>query len=372
MKKFIKLIFLNIIVFLGLLILINLAVILVFRGYKLIKPRIDPWSNLPNYKNIDWVATHYKEFMKLPTEYRSYIGWRRPPFRGKTINIDQEGIRFTPQHGAVDTSSTLVVFLGGSAMWGSGSDDINTIPAKFSMLANGEYCSLNLAESGYNAFQGYIRLKIETMEGLRPGIIICYDGANEIDALDPSARPFSHARENQIKKFMQGQDNNDQLSIKHFFINPLQVFIGKLAFKIRRIQMNEAADGNSLSIDYERVKQVATDLIGSWQSTKELADNTGADFIAALQPIIYMGNPRSDYLTVDESLRAKYQALYSAVAKILQEPGYRNLSPYVLDLTSAFDGEEYIYIDDIHVSPNGNAIIARRIHDHISKMNEAK
>ena len=49
------------------------------------------------------------------------------------------------------------------------------------------------------------------------------------------------------------------------------------------------------------------------------------------------------------------------IYKQLKEPDYKDLSSFVLDLTPAFDGNEYIYIDDIHVSPNGNGIIADKI-----------
>jgi len=232
MRKLAKLIFINILVFLGLLLILNLSSILVFKIYKLNRPHRDLRVDLPNYKNIEWAAKHFKEFGNLPAEYRSFIGWRRLPFKGETINIDENGIRVTPQSDKVDNSSKLVVFLGGSAMWGTGSDDKNTIPAFFANLSKGKFRSINFAETGYNAFQDYLFLKIKTIEGLRPDFIISYDGVNEVDALNPSVNPFSHARENQIRQVLHDQDRNELLSFRHFLIEPLQLFISKFKVKL--------------------------------------------------------------------------------------------------------------------------------------------
>lgn len=129
--KLLKLVVINILVLMGLLIVLNFAAILIFQGYRIIKysivkpsanPSIDTRGGLPNYKNIDWAHKHFKEFGELQSEYRSYIGWRRLPYKGETININEQGIRNTPQSELATEKSPLVVFLGGSTMWGTGAD----------------------------------------------------------------------------------------------------------------------------------------------------------------------------------------------------------------------------------------------------------
>ena len=60
--------------------------------------------------------------------YYPYVGWRRAPFKGTTIEIDQNGIRVTP--GADCSAKSFKVFtFGESSMWGTGSPDWGTIPA---------------------------------------------------------------------------------------------------------------------------------------------------------------------------------------------------------------------------------------------------
>jgi hypothetical protein len=100
MEKIFKLIAMNTFVFIGMLSIINACAILFFKiDYKiksLSNSNIDPRSSLPNYSGLSWAADYFQEFNNLPTEYRSYVGWRRLAYNGKTIKIDSNGIRFTP------------------------------------------------------------------------------------------------------------------------------------------------------------------------------------------------------------------------------------------------------------------------------------
>jgi hypothetical protein len=187
--KLFKLAIVNILVFLGLLIFLNLTVISI---YQLTNFRYfththenkgdDKWQ-LSNYKNIDWAQNHFKELKELKSEYVSYIGWRWLPYKGRTINIDKQGIRITTQSELTTATSPLVVFLGGSTMWGYGSDDSNTIPALFAQMSHGRYRIINLGEIAYNAFQGYLFLKLQIFNGLSPDMVVSYDGVNDIESI---------------------------------------------------------------------------------------------------------------------------------------------------------------------------------------------
>lgn len=92
----------------------------------------DNRSILINYTDIKWADNHFQEFGKLNTIYRDYFTWRREEYYGQTINIDKNGIRksFSYEN---DTNRNNISFLffGGSAMWGTGSNDENTIPSLF-------------------------------------------------------------------------------------------------------------------------------------------------------------------------------------------------------------------------------------------------
>jgi hypothetical protein len=255
-----------------------------------------------------------------------------------------------------------VVFTGGSAMWGFGVNDENTIPAHFAKIAKGRYRAINLGELSYNAFQGFLFLKLQIINGLRPDIVVSYDGVNDVASLRRGLGPFSHNREDQIRAVMKGQDrkNAEALSFSHFFLNPLKLFIS-----IKLKHKDETYD-----LSQERIEQTAKALLESWLSTKDLAEKNSADFIAVLQPNAAIGNPYLKHLKFDKEEkrnRLTYSRLfYPVVLKLLQAPEYQELSHHVIVLTDAFDREEFIYIDFCHVSPNGNKIIAAKIYNYIT------
>ncbi|MHC4271410.1 MAG: hypothetical protein ACYST2_03760, partial [Planctomycetota bacterium] len=84
---------------------------------------------LPYYSNQDWAELYWNE-AKLAENYayEPYVIWRHLPFAGKTINIDQKGIRQTPGSDCGTDAYKLFTF-GGSTMLGWGSPDWGTIPA---------------------------------------------------------------------------------------------------------------------------------------------------------------------------------------------------------------------------------------------------
>ena len=380
MKKIVKLIAINIVVVLGLLLMLNLGAVLIYQSCqeynrlagKLSRKAVDHRAGLPNYDSIEWSRTHFAEFSELPTEYRSFVGWRRLPYHGKTINIDSEGIRITPQHPLANNSSPLVVFLGGSTMWGTGVSDDTTIPAFFAAKSGGKYRVLNLGESAYNAFQVFLSLQLAMMQGLRPDIVVSYDGVNERDGLFSDSRVLSHRRENQIRDAMKGKDRTDKstaLSFRQFFLNPLQSFVGIYKEKYSGNEP-ESEQLKLYDLNYERVKQVARRLLESWLATKRLSSSYDAKFIAVLQPNAGVGNPFLNHLTLPSDQLAAldaYRSLYPEIMRLLHTQEHRQLLDNVVDLTHAFDLDEYIYIDYCHVSPNGNKIIAQEL---LNKVNE--
>ena len=88
-----------------------------------------PRENVSYYRSQEWAAQFWHEFQLSRTQrYYPYVGWRRAPFKGHTIEIDQQGVRVTP--GADCRPNALKVFtFGASAMWGTGAPNWGTIPA---------------------------------------------------------------------------------------------------------------------------------------------------------------------------------------------------------------------------------------------------
>src|SRR5262245_43968292 len=143
-------------------------------------------AHLPNYANIDWAEQHFRELIRAQpnvsnharTDFKSFIGWRRHPFTGETINVEGPYAqrRTVNKNQAVDAKRAY--FFGGSSMWGTGANDEGTIPSQFAALTRMR--SDNFAEAGYTAHQNLMFLIQLLQEGHRPDLVLFYDGVNEV------------------------------------------------------------------------------------------------------------------------------------------------------------------------------------------------
>lgn len=349
MNKIVKVVMINAIVFFVLFIFISLS-IFVYSYY--IDVKDDLRAQLPNYKGVAWAETHFLEFSQLSTLYYDYIIWRRRPFSGETINIDQNGIRTTVNGERKDRTA---FFFGGSTMWGTGADDANTIPSIFA--SNSPYKAYNFGETAWTAHQSLNQLMKLYIEGQRPDLVVFYDGYNEVSHKCRSELNFySAAREHQMRQTLRYSTNPKKP--KYY----VRLFLN-LADKIKNFSSKTPHRNCHLKPDKARL--IATALVQDWQVAKSLVEGYCGQFVAILQPNAYVGSPRLDHLQKvesDEQLRLQISAVYPVVR---QEMAARNIGH---DFTDAFDGEEYLYIDPAHVSPAGNARIAARLSDLLASM----
>ena len=358
-KKILKLIFINVLVLFVLIVVANFLSIIIYKTYKSTNEYSDSRAKLPNYNEIEWTRHHFEELKELKAEYQSYIGWRMLKYSGKTINIDKDGIRNTPQHNNVSQNSSSVVFLGGSTAWGVGADDKNTIPALISEMGEGRFKTLNYGEHSYRAFQGYLFLMSQINKGIKPDIVISYDGVNEKAGFEDNHKPTSHSRENQLRVVMRGQDTNkaeeELMSFKNFFFGPLNNFISK--FKTNKTLISSKENQTS----ERRTELVARALLDAWMASKSLAEENGALFFCVLQPVSVVGSPNLEYLKINPERIKMYNQLYSKVLKLINTPDYNVLSDNFIDLRNVLDGQDKYFIDFCHLSPNGNKVIANNL-----------
>ena len=138
-------------------------------------------SSLKNYNNIKWAKQHFTEFSELKTIYKDFYTWRRNSYNGITININEEGIRESFSSFSNQKSNLEYLFFGGSTMWGTGSNDNNTIPSIFSQLNN--VSVINYGETGYLSIQSFNLLNtlvIQEKLDLKNKVVIFYDGVNNV------------------------------------------------------------------------------------------------------------------------------------------------------------------------------------------------
>jgi lysophospholipase L1-like esterase len=308
----------------------------------------DSRARLPNYANVTWATQHYRELRQLKSDYKSFIGWRRKPFQGETINI---GGRYAQRRTINDgtNKSNKVYFFGGSAIWGSGVRDDGTIPSQ--LAATTGFWSENFGESDYTAHQDLMLLIQLLQDGHRPDIVVFYDGVNDVETkCRTELTPNSHGREAVIDRLL--KDTPPATTFAHYFA-PLWHVATRIKSSVTRAVASAAFDCDSKP---EKATKIAENLVSDWQMAKRLVESYGGRFVGVLQPVLYFSRTRSDQLPHDSDVRiAQFQAVYPLMEQLMAEDGgFHNL-------VRALDVDDYVYVDFCHLSPNGNRLIAAQI-----------
>jgi len=118
--------------------------------------------------------------------YQPFTVWSYRPFAGQHITIDAQGYRSTPTSAPAEAAKVQLFLFGGSTMLGQGSADRDTIPSHLCRLLNdadsagGPYRCINLGVGGYMSTQEVVQLLRLLERDQRPGIVVFYDGANDV------------------------------------------------------------------------------------------------------------------------------------------------------------------------------------------------
>jgi hypothetical protein len=196
-----------------------------------------------------------------------------------------------------------------------------------------------------------------------PDAAIFFDGVNDAMYLcNGSLSLNGHMRELDEQQ-SPGNEPAGMFVVRELF-SP-EIFLWRLVTNARRIK---AAATDRCATD-EGADLVARTLINNWTIAHDLMAARGRPFLGVLQPVAYVGHPRVDHLrplpedigagarNLNEIDRAFYLRVYGRLHARIAEMN----APWLVDMTDAFDSDEYTYIDYCHVSANGNAIIASRI-----------
>ena len=357
---------------------LELAAIVVNKIWEEPSPDDDTQSaraHTPYYASQAWAKQYWKEFtLSHHVLYRDYVLWRRGPFTGKFVNINSDGIRVTP--GADCSANSYKVFtFGGSTMWGTGSPDWSSIPgylqANFNALKRGPVCVVNFSESAYVSTQGVIQLMLELQSGNIPDLVISYEGANDVYAAYQSGRS-THQNSNQIADRLNKGKNPPQFITWIESTNSFRLF-ARLMAKLRQQTQDRPPliTYKTMGIDIATLtdSMVGT-YLGNYKLVEALAQEYGFKFLFFWQPQVAVGTKSltSEELEMkrglDPDLIEFYESVYRRIQQVAKK--YENLY-YIAD---TFDSSNFqIYIDQVHVTPVGNQLIAERIFRVIMERN---
>ncbi len=347
--------------------------------------------SLPNFsENRDLAKLNFQEMEEsFITKYEPFVEWKRQPFKGKTITVDEKGDRVHQNKANAKYSDLPVYFFGGSTMWGYGVVDNDTIPALFNSISG--MPSYNKGETGFVSRQSLAQFINLLSQKERIKVAIFYEGINDI-GYDCRAElgVNEHGRTAQYREILAEEDSKTKNSKVRETGGFLQYLDGifllgtrKLAtqisgniFEAKTVKSKqEGAGTKKLSVDQsyicdnsqERAEKVAETLVNNWEIAHDLAAARGIKFLAILQPVAFNSSPKLDHLknlwnpSYEEEFGLQFKTVYPLMKKVIQERGHK----WILDYTTLFDVDEYIYWDFAHVSKSGNSIIANQIYTDI-------
>jgi lysophospholipase L1-like esterase len=296
---------------------------------------------------------------KRGANFQPYYHWRRGEFVGKFTNTSPEGVRRTIK-GDIASDASKVFMFGGSTLWGTGSPDKDTIPSKLQAMLGSDYDIYNFGETGYVSAQELNYLLHRLSVGDIPDVVIFYDGVNDgyAGAYSPSI-PRDPQKLREERKIKSGT-MKDLVSL-FMKSNYYEFFFKADGQKNWDKQVEEKIESNSISV----VNMYEAHI----QQVKALSKEYGFRAVFFWQPNLYSLNRNENEFEsaiIDASspvLMNSQKAVYEAARARLS--GRDDEGIYFLG--DVFDEiDDPIYIDWMHIGPNGNEIIARSMFEYLN------
>ena len=339
-------------------------------------------ASLPAYNGVDYDPRSLLEEVRKSdrTVYEPYTIWKRRAYRGEYTTIDISGSRRTVGNSSSDDALQLWV-LGGSAVWGVGAPDDETIPSRLAALFNDtlaiEANVRNLGRRGYVSTQEVVYLMRELQAGRRPDIVVFYNGVNDAAAVSLWPEfPGAHVSFDTVRDRFESDGEDDDIG---WFARSTGLYKASRII-IDRVETDPLErDGIIVYADqdtgstpnYRWLAERGLDLwlfnalvIDSWAKTY------GFTSLMAFQPGLWSTgkplDPSEESLIASEMEYAGLKTIMTVrteMAAVLDDRLSDPQTPdWVLNLNDLFaEIPAPLYIDYVHVTGHGNEIAARRI-----------
>lgn len=311
---------------------------------------------------------YWKEFEQAnKVTYHPYVLWRRQPYQGEAISIDENGVRRTSHTRCDDTTFTIWMF-GDSVMWGAGAPDEETIPSLIAAdygKTGRQVCVINYAEKGWSNTQEVIGLMEYLKHASRkPDLVFFYDGGTEAFTAYQSGRADVHSNYNSFKNFLDNWGASQKAGFSYLHETNTYRLLEKIAVKapFHRKQVESSAVSPDLDA-------LATVVVRNYAQNMDIVNLLAKEYsfrpIFAWYPNMAVGHkeltPYEQQVLEMEykkfpGLGKMYEAAYKK-ARELNHPDFL----YLGDLLDDQKGSLYVGIS--HLKPEGNQIVADRLFD---------
>ena len=342
-----------------------------------ISPSVDFNFVGKEYAEADWTQGYLREHnASFRLEWHPYIYWRRRPFQGKYIRINERGIRRTwnpTASGGVPFEKTIKIFMfGGSALWGTGARDDFTIPSHLArILAQKEGLPVqvtNFGESGYVSTQEVISLWLELRNGSQPDLVIFYDGTNDTySSFQNQEAGIPENEFNREKEFNLLNETRRPDLYQSAFSSLTSSGLYRLFRSVYRRATGQSGIGvfPHRQIPVEKTDPLAGETLQVYQSNiervQEMAHSFGFKALFYWQPALFTKKSKTSYESQKEKEMQLVESFYLKVESLLKKSSLLG-NPNFHDISDLFDEEpEFYFIDFCHTTERGNEQIAARM-----------
>jgi hypothetical protein len=325
------------------------------------------------YDNAAWPVDYYKEHSSTRMNWSPYVYWRRAPYRGRLVNVDDHGLRVTVP--TTSAPSALKIFMfGGSTMWGTGARDEFTIPSLVArdLERSGVVAAvLNFGESGYVSTQQRIALELELMRGKRPDLVIFYDGINDTySAFQQGVVGLPQNENNRVREFnltaseMRGERIRGALSdvVKGLSITRfIDYFRSNRYAPSSAHYVGSGVSSSGSPAPEELARRTLQVYASNLELVRTLSRQYDFDFLAYWQPTIldkpHLTPYETSCLPELEAMQPFFRLTYDLLRRSDLDETHQ-----VRDISRIFaDTRIPIFVDFLHPGEMGNEMIARRI-----------
>ena len=333
---------------------------------------VEPASrSLYVYEGQPWARALWEDYDRSKRFlYQAYTVWRRGPFKGETTTVDAQGLRRTEGSECAGNVYTVYMF-GGSTLWGTGSPDWGTIPsflARRFKEAGKPVCIRNYGESAWVTTQELVELVLELKRAERkPDLVVFYDGSNDVHAAWQSGARDVHQNFDRIKGQFETRREGREGSFGYLLASNTVQFMQQAAGRsnAQGAERRRGVWGGASTDDIARA--TLDNYLKNVELVDALAQRYGFAYAFFWQPALYAGQkpltPEEERIRTREGsagLRELYEKTYALARQVDRKNVY-----YIADAFKDYRGN--LYVDFIHVQPEGNRLVAARMWDHLER-----
>ena len=331
-------------------------------------------QNSPAYDREPWGREFWAEqssfWSQARSKYLPFTVWSAREWHGKYINTDTSEMGMwrrsiqAMNDGCSKIGVRTIWVFGGSTVYGIGTPDSETIPSYLARDLNTNPSSCvsvtNFGAEGYVTNQEVILLLEQLKAGRKPDIAIFYDGINDalVGGFSPGI-PTAHWNFEMIRAKFENPSTRKLDCLKLLYSSQL----------IKLIRENHSSEDNVAISDSElkqRAQSTLNNYEGNLKAIRILARAYGFKPYFFWQPVLAFG---------DKPLATFEKQLSDARREELAGRVYRGLHAVYVEaerqsdtsrdfafLGHVFDDvKDPIYIDEFHLDPHGNELIAQLI-----------